>query len=51
MSQNEIISTLSKYGDVKLEQFEYARYKSNSNGLSNKIRTVYEQLYILKHNG
>lgn len=51
MPQEKIINTLSRFGEVKLEQFEYTRYKSNSNGLSNKIRTVYEQLYILKHNG
>ena len=47
MPQEQIISTLSKYGSVSLEQFEYARYKSNNNGLSKTKRTVFEQLYIL----
>lgn len=47
MPQESIISVLSKYGKVKLEQFQYARYKSNNNGLSNSKRCVFEQLYIL----
>ena len=47
MPQESIISVLSKYGKVKLEQFQYARYKSNNNGLSNSKRSVFEQLYIL----
>ena len=37
----------SKYGDAKLEQFEYARFKSNNKGASKTKRTVFEQLYIL----
>ena len=48
MPQNEIVSTLSKYGKVKLEQFEYNRFKSNNNGLSQTKKHVFEQLYILK---
>lgn len=47
MNQNEIINTLAKYGSVKLEQFEYARFKSNNNGLSKTKKNVFEQLYIL----
>ncbi len=47
MPQESIISVLSKYGKVKLEQFQYTRYKSNNNGLSNTKRCVFEQLYIL----
>ena len=48
MPQEKIISTLQKYGEVKLEQFEYARYKSHNNGLSKTKKTIFEQLYILK---
>lgn len=48
MPQEKIIETLKKYGEVKLEQFEYARFKSNNRGLSQTKKTVFEQLYILK---
>lgn len=48
MPQNDIIHTLEKYGSVKLEQFEYNRFKSNNNGLSKTKKTVFEQLYILE---
>lgn len=48
MPQDKIIETLKRYGEVKLEQFEYARFKSNNNGLAKTKKTVFEQLYILK---
>ena len=48
MPQDKIIETLQKYGNVKLEQFEYARFKSNNNGLAKTKKTVFEQLYILE---
>ena len=48
MPQEKIIETLGKYGEVKLEQFEYARFKSNNKGLAQTKKTVFEQLYILK---
>ena len=48
MPQEKIIEILKKYGDVKLEQFEYTRFKSNNNGLTKTKKTVFEQLYILK---
>lgn len=48
MKQEDIISLLSNYGKVLLEQFEYSRFKSNNNGLSKTKKTVFEQLYILK---
>lgn len=48
MSPEKIIKTLKQCGSVKLEQFEYARFKSNNNGLARTKKTVYEQLYILK---
>jgi adenine-specific DNA-methyltransferase len=49
MKQEDIVSTLSKYGTVKLEQFEYLRFKSNNNGLAKTKKHVFEQLYILKN--
>ena len=48
MPAEKIIETLKQYGNVKLEQFEYARFKSNNNGLARTKKTVFEQLYILK---
>ena len=47
MPQSEIVSILGKYGNVVLEQFEYLRFKSNTNGLSRERKYVYEQVYIL----
>lgn len=47
MQQDEIVKILSKYGSVKVEQFQYTRFKSNNNGLSKIKKHVYEQLYIL----
>ena len=48
MPSEKILDTLKQYGTVKLEQFEYARFKSNNNGLARIKKTVFEQLYILK---
>jgi len=48
MQQENIISTLEKYGKVELVEFEYLRFKSNSNGESNTKKFIHEQLYILK---
>lgn len=48
MKQNEIVETLSQYGDVEFEEFEYQRFKSNNNGLSRTKKSVFEQVYILK---
>ncbi len=47
MPQEDIINMMSKYGLVKLEQFQYARFKSNNNGLAKTKKHIYEQLYIL----
>ena len=44
MPEREIISVLSRYGEVHLDQFDYTRFKSNSNGSAN-TRRVQEQLY------
>ena len=48
MPSEKILDILKQYGTVKLEQFEYARFKSNNNGLARIKKTVFEQLYILK---
>lgn len=47
MHQEDIINMMSKYGSVKLEQFQYARFKSNNKGLSKTKKHIFEQLYIL----
>lgn len=48
MPSEKILETLGQYGDVTLDQFEYARFKSNNNGLAKTKKTVYEQLYTLR---
>jgi len=48
MKQENIISTLEKYGKVELVEFEYLRFKSNSNGESSTKKFINEQLYILQ---
>lgn len=47
MPQEQILSVLSKYGNVVLEEFEYLRFKSNNKGLSKTKKHINEQLYIL----
>ncbi len=50
MPQKEIITTLEKYGKVELVEFEYPRFKSNSNGDTKNKKFIREQLYILQKN-
>lgn len=47
MPKKEIISTLKKYGEVELVEFDYLRFKSNSNGEAMHKKFIKEQLYIL----
>lgn len=47
MNQENIVSTLEKYGKVELVEFEYLRFKSNNNGESSIKKFIHEQLYIL----
>ena len=47
MNQKDIISILEDYGKVELVEFEYLRFKSNSNGNNNNKKYINEQLYIL----
>lgn len=48
MKKDKIISTLENYGNVDLVEFDYTRFKSNSNGMNKHKRIIQEQLYILK---
>ena len=48
MPKEKIMLTLEKFGSVKLVEFEYARFKSNNNGLNSAKKHIKEQLYILK---
>jgi adenine-specific DNA-methyltransferase len=41
------IDILKKYGSLDIIEFDYLRFKSNNNGLSNKTKYIQEQLYIL----
>lgn len=47
MPTEMIVSTLAKYGNVKLEEVDYLRFKSNNNGLSSSKKHVKEQLFIV----
>jgi len=47
MSQKDIISILQKYGNVEVNNIDYPRFKSNSNGNSKHMTTIQEQLYVL----
>lgn len=49
MPREKILSSLSKYGNVELIEFEYLRFKSNNNGESKTKKHIYEQLYILSN--
>lgn len=48
MSKDSIIDTLQKYGKVEFIEFDYLRFKSNSNGDSKIKKYIKEHIYILK---
>ena len=48
MTETEILSILDKIGAVELIEFDYTRFKSNSNGKNRHKKYIKEQLYILK---
>lgn len=48
MSQKDIKSTLGNFGDVKLIEVDYRRFRSNSNGDAPHKKLIQEQLYLLK---
>ena len=47
MPQEDILNMMNKYGKTTLVEFNYARYKSNSNGEADNKKAVKEQLYIV----
>lgn len=47
MKSDEILEILKPLGDVELVEFDYLRFKSNSNGDSRHKKYIKEQLYIL----
>ena len=48
MKQTDIKTTLGRYGDLELLEFENLRFKSNNNGESKTKKHIFEQLYILR---
>ncbi len=48
MPKSEILAVLENFGKVELVEFDYLRFKSNSNGESKPTKFVKEQLYILQ---
>ncbi|TAE00810.1 MAG: DNA methyltransferase [Bacteroidetes bacterium] len=47
MPQSKIMAILEQFGKVELVEFDYLRFKSNSNGKSKTTKFIQEQLYIL----
>ncbi len=47
MPQKSIIQVMEKYGEVKIEEYNYLRFKSNNRKAESK-KYIKEQLYILK---
>ena len=47
MPQNDIVNIMSKYGTLKIEEYDYLRFKSNNNGEAKNKKFIKEQLYIL----
>lgn len=50
MQKSKILAVLEQFGTVELVEFDYLRFKSNSNGESKTKKFIQEQLYILKKN-
>ncbi len=48
MPQTEIVNVLKKYGNVEIQNIDYLRYKSNSNGDSKHKKIIQEQIFILQ---
>ncbi|WP_027003757.1 DNA adenine methylase [Hugenholtzia roseola] len=48
MTQDKVLSVLGSFGEVELVEFDYLRFKSNSNGESKTKKFIQEQLYILR---
>jgi len=50
MPKIKILDVLGNFGDIELFEFDYLRFKSNSNGNSKHKKYIKEQLYILRKN-
>ena len=48
MPQTSISKILSKYGELKLMELNYRRFKSNNNGDSKHKKIIREQVYLLR---
>ena len=48
MPQKDIVSIMSKYGDVIVEEYDYLRFKSNNKGRARDKKFIKEQIYILR---
>jgi adenine-specific DNA-methyltransferase len=48
MPESKILAILEQFGKVELVEFDYLRFKSNSNGESKTKKVIKEQLYILR---
>jgi len=48
MNQDKILHTLGKYGDAKVYEVDYRRFKSNNQGAAAHKTNIKEQLYVLK---
>ncbi len=48
MPESKILAILAQFGKVELVEFDYLRFKSNSNGESKTKKVIKEQLYILR---
>lgn len=48
MKTDDIVKTLQQYGKVTVEELDYRRFKSNSNGDSKHKTHIQEQLFILE---
>ncbi|MDR1653239.1 MAG: DNA adenine methylase [Prevotellaceae bacterium] len=48
MPEKEILTVLGKIGSIELIEFDYTRFKSNSNGENSDKKFIKEQLYILR---
>ena len=47
MNKEQILEMMNAYGTVELVDFDYLRFKSNSNGLNPNKKYIKEQLYLL----
>jgi adenine-specific DNA-methyltransferase len=47
MPQEDILKVLGEFGDVRVKEIDYLRFKSNSNGESAHKKHIKEQIYLL----